>query len=112
LLVGALLSACGLGLLVLDTQSGIGGWDNVFWQVTGVVAGVSCFVTIVRRAWLSDHAFVGARVVVLPATVVVRPWDAPSFGLDRPLFVEVVRFAVNRQARPVYLSANRQTGGE
>lgn len=49
-LAGGLLSACGVGMLVLGARSGVGGWDHVGWQVAGCVAGVSCFAVVARRA--------------------------------------------------------------
>ncbi len=47
----ALLSACGVLMLVPSARSGAGGWDCVLWQVAGCVAGAWAFRATRRRPW-------------------------------------------------------------
>jgi len=91
-LAGGLLSACGVGLLVLAAQAGVGELDNVFWQLAGCAAGVSCFVTIARRAGPPDGGGARAAAAIATAPLLLAGWDS-DFGIDRPLLAEVVRFA-------------------
>jgi cell division protein FtsW (lipid II flippase) len=87
-----LLSACGIGLLVLDAQPGVGGWANVCWQAAGCAIGIACFRAVTRRAWRDGHAL-RAAASFTGSLLLVRWEDIPDFGIDRPLLAEIVRFA-------------------
>ena len=89
---GGLLSACGLGLLALDAQSGGGHWDHVLWQLIGCVAGASCFAVFVRRAWRTDRDSVRASALFAGAVLVLPVGEVPGFGIDRSFLAEIIRF--------------------
>jgi hypothetical protein len=92
-LAGALLSACGVGLLLLAAQAGVGGSENVWWQAAGCAAGVSCFMAIARRAGPPDRDGAPATAAIAAAPLLLPGWDGSAFGIDGPLLAEVVRFA-------------------
>lgn len=91
-LAGGLLSACGVGLLVLAAQAGVGGWDNVFWQVAGCAAGVSCFAAIARRARPANRDAARSTAPIAGLLLLLPGWEGSDFGIDRPLLAEVIRF--------------------
>jgi len=89
---GALLSACGVALLLLDVRWGLAGWDVVLYQVLGFLCGVWCFAIARQRRRCTRTPVSVAPGLVAPVLLLL-PTDAPDWGIDRPLLVEVLRFA-------------------